>query len=107
VLQRTVSYITVGADRASLPEPLPRTFTRFLGLDLAVARRRQGPQRGQQAMSAVGHFRYRAVERLGVGLRRRIEAGQLADELQRGRTDFGVGRRRLEMLRHMISSFAG
>src|SRR6185437_14425163 len=81
----------------SLAKPRPRTLPRFLGLDLAVARRGVGLQRSQQAPRAVGYFGYCAVERLGVGLRRRIEAGKLAHELQRGRMDFGVGCRRIEI----------
>src|SRR5262245_54919421 len=72
-----------------LAKPRPRALPRLLGLDLAVARRRIGLQRGQQTPRAVGDFGNRAVERLGIGLRGRIEAGELAHELQRGRMDLG------------------
>src|SRR6185437_1553541 len=91
----TVSEIT--PDLVGSAEALPRAFPRLLGLDLAVARRRVGLQRGQQSPGAVGHFRDRAVERFGIGLRRRVETGKLAHELQRGGVDLGMGRRRLEI----------
>src|SRR6185312_7477952 len=85
------------AESASLAKPRPRALPRLLGLDLAVARRGVGLQRSQQAPRTVGHFGNRAVERLGVGLRRRIEAGEFSHELQRGSMDFGVRGRRIEI----------
>src|SRR5258705_12388680 len=81
----------------SLAKPRPRALPRLLGLDLAVARRGVGLQRGQQAPRAVEHFGNRAVERLGVGLRRRIEAGEVSHELQRGSMDLGVRGRGIEI----------
>ncbi len=94
-----------------LAKSRPRAFPCLLGLDLAVARRGIGLQRGQQAPCAVGDFGNRAVERLGIGLRGRIEAGELAHELQRGRMDLRVGGRgsklnRVLILRHMVLSSA-
>ena len=46
---------------------------------------------------AIGNFRDRAIECLGIGLRRRVEPGKLAHELQRGGVDFGPRCRRLEI----------
>ena len=70
------------------PEPRPRPLPRLLGLDLAVARRRVGVQRRQQPPRGCGDFGDGAIERLGIGLRRRVESGQLAHELQRRGVDF-------------------
>src|SRR6478736_7898618 len=79
------------------PEPQLRALPRLLGLDLAVARRGMGVQRGQETAGGGGHLRDRAVERLGIGLRRLVEAGQFSPELQRGGLDFVLGRGRLEI----------
>src|SRR5258705_7904759 len=79
------------------PEPQPRPLPRLLGLDLAVTGRRVGVQRDQQTPGGGGYLRYRAVECLGVGLRRLVEAGQFSHELQRGGLDFVLGRGRLEI----------
>src|SRR6201986_5221592 len=45
-----------GARFGDLPEPLPGTLSRLLGLDLTVARRGVGLQRLQQPAGAIGHF---------------------------------------------------
>src|SRR5260370_15227141 len=79
------------------PEPQLRPLPRLLGLDLAVARRRMGMQRGQKAAGGGGYLSHRAVECLGVGLRRLVETGQFSHELQRGGLDFVLGRGRLEI----------
>src|ERR1700733_8385433 len=94
--RRTVSWVTARAVPGS-SESLPRAFAGLFGLDLAVARRRVGLQPGQQPAGAVGHLGDRAVERLGIGLRRRVEAGQFAHELQCRGMDLGMGRRRLKI----------
>src|SRR5258708_36689159 len=78
-------------------EPQARSLLRLLRLDLAVARRRLRMQRRQQPPRGVGNFDDRALERRLVGLRRLVEAGQLAHELQRRGLDFLLGRGRLEI----------
>src|ERR1700686_592186 len=81
--------IWAGRDSSeSRPRPLPS----LLGLDLAVSRRRIGLKRRQQAPGGIGDFGNGAVERFGIGLRRRIEPGKLGHELQRRGMD--LGRRR-------------
>src|ERR1700682_1877983 len=86
--------IWAGRDSSeSRPRPLPC----LLGLDLAVARRRIGLKRRQQAPRGIGDFGNGAVERFGIGLRRRIEPGKLAHELQRRGMDFSWRRRRFEI----------
>src|SRR5262245_4234742 len=90
--------IWLGAhESAFLAEPAARALPRLFGLDLTVARRGVGLQRGQEAPRAVGDFGNRAVERLGIGLRRRVEAGELAHELKRRCMDLGMRRRRIEI----------
>src|SRR5260370_40607662 len=79
------------------PEPQLRALICLLGFDLAVARRGMRVQRGQKAAGGGSYLRYRAVERLGVGLRRLLEAGQFSHELHRGGVDFVLGRGRLEI----------
>src|SRR5262249_30251737 len=80
-----------------LPKPHPRAFPGLFGLDLAVARRRVRLQRGQQPPRRVGDFRDRLIERRFIRLRRPVEAGELAHELQRGSMDLLPRRRRLEI----------
>src|ERR1700720_2631252 len=93
-------------------EPQPRSLPGLLGFDLAVARRRLGMQRGQQAAGAGRYLRHGAVEGLRIGLRRLVEAGQLSHELQRGGVDFVLGRgrfkieQRLDVAAHFIFSLA-
>src|SRR5262245_6187257 len=64
---------------------LARAGARLLRLDLAVARRGRRLQRDEQPARRIGDLVDGAVERLGVRLRRLVVAGELADELQRGR----------------------
>ncbi len=102
----------LGAQESTpLAEPRPRALLAFsastsrsrgAALVCSVASRRRALSR---------NFGNGAVERLGVCLRRRIEAGKLAHELQRGSMDFGVRGRgsklnRVLMLRHIIFSSA-
>src|SRR4029078_2477418 len=63
-------------ESAPLADPRPRALPRLLGLDLTIARRGVGLQRGQQATRAVGHFGNRAVERLGLGRRAAAETAR-------------------------------
>src|SRR5258708_28116964 len=79
------------------PEPQLRSLPSLLGFDLAVARRRMRMQRGQQAVGGGSYLSHRAVERLGIGLRRLVETGQFSHELHRGGVDFVLGRGRLEI----------
>src|ERR1700684_4134348 len=79
------------------PEPQLRSLPRLLGLDLAVARRRMGMQRGQQLSRRGGYFGDGKVERRLIGLRRPAEAGEFSHELQRRGADFILGRRWLEI----------
>src|SRR5258707_15858613 len=79
------------------PKPQLRPLLCLLGFDLAVAGRGMRVQRGQKAAGGGGYLRYRAVECLGIGLRRLVEAGQFSHELQRGGVDFVLGRGRLEI----------
>src|SRR5260370_40298154 len=85
------------AASSGLTEPQARAFARLLRLEVAVACRRMRVQRGEQPPRCSGDFLDRTIERRLVGLRRLVEAGQLAHELQRGGLDFILGRRRLEI----------
>src|ERR1700721_1784998 len=85
------------AEAETLAEAQPRTLLGFLGLRCAVARRRVGMQRSQQPMRGSGDFLDRTLEGSLIGLRRLVEAGQLAHELQGGGVDFVIGCRRLEV----------
>src|SRR5205814_51348 len=58
---------------------------------------RLGLEPVQQTMAGLEHLLDRRVESRLIGLGRRIEAAELAYELQRGRADLLVGRRRLEI----------
>src|SRR5262249_27144538 len=81
----------------SPPKPLSRTLSRLLCFFLSVARRGVCLQ---PADEAVGHFKH-LVDRVGKGdlidLRGRVEAAQLAHELERGGAYFLIGRRRFEI----------
>src|SRR6187401_1434023 len=79
-------------------EPRRRAGARLFGLDRAVARRRRRRQRVDQLTRRFGHGIDGAVEGLLVGLRRAVEAAQLAHELQRRGTNLLVRRRRLEVV---------
>src|SRR5438552_16062607 len=85
------------AHPTSLGKPLARSRARFLRLDVTVARRRMGMQRGEQPPRGLRHFLDGEVERRGVRGRRLVEAGKLAYELQCGGADFVLRRRRLEI----------
>src|SRR5436190_14145122 len=79
-------------------EPRDRSGARLLGLDRAVARRRRRDQRVDQLSRCFGHCIDGAVEGLLVGLRRAVEATELAHELQRRSANLLVRRRRLEVV---------
>ena len=68
-----MSIAAVHDDAIALPKPQPRALLRLLRLGLAVARRGIGVQRGQKPPRPVRNLLDRAVERLGVGLRRRLK----------------------------------
>src|ERR1700685_740036 len=85
------------AEAETLAEAQPRTLLGLLGLRCAVARRRVGMQRSQQPMRGSGSFLDRTLEGSFIGLRRLVEAGQLAHELQGGGVDFVIRRRRLKV----------
>jgi hypothetical protein len=80
-----------------LPEALGRTLSRLLGFLLSVAGR---GVRFQPVDEAAGHLKH-LVNRVAKGglihLRGRVEAAQLAYELERGRLYFLIGRRRIEI----------
>src|SRR5262249_41189676 len=61
------------------------------GLDLPVLRRRGGPQLGEQLRRRRGDGVERPLKRLPVGLRRLVEAADLADVLERRGADLLVG----------------
>src|SRR6185369_15415199 len=79
-------------------------------LDLTVLGRRGGLQVGEQVHRRVRDRIDRAVERLLVGLRRLVEAADLADVLERGGLDlFGRGGglevvERADVAAHALSS---
>src|SRR5271155_2157074 len=64
---------------------------RFRGFFFAVLGRRDGFERAQEPGGDCGYFIDGDEESLFVGLRRLVEAADLAHELQRGGADFFVG----------------
>src|SRR5262245_40735074 len=94
--------------RKSLASARPR----LLGLDLAIACGRVGLQGEQEFSCCGGDFVDRTIERRGIRLRRPVEAGKLAHELQRRGADFLLGCRRVEIEQcldvaaHGVSSLA-
>src|SRR6185436_5515597 len=79
-------------------EPRRRAGAGLFRLDRAVARRRRRDQLVDQLTRRFGHGVDGAVEGLLVGLRRAVEAAELAHELQRRGANLLVGRRRLEVV---------
>src|SRR5258705_12571434 len=73
------------------PEPQLRPLPRLLGFDLAVACRRMGVQRGQEAAGRGGYPPGRAGGCLRGGLRRPVEARQVSHTMQRGGIYFLLG----------------
>src|SRR5579863_124292 len=69
----------------------------FGGLFFAIAGSGGGFERVQQAGGRGGNFLYRGEKGGLVGLRRLVEAADLAHELQRSGVDFLVGDRRIEV----------
>src|SRR5574337_2012949 len=74
-----------------------RALSRTLGFDLARARRRMRHEAADQRARRGGDVLHRALEGLAVGLRRHVEAAQLAHELQRRVTDLELRGWRLEV----------
>ena len=70
-------------------------------LDLAIAGRRVGHERVEELMRGVRHLVHCPVEGGLVGFCRPREAAELADELQRGRTDLFVRGGRLEVVQSL------
>src|SRR5688500_6718402 len=84
-----------GARRAA--EPGGAAGPRLRGLDVAIARRRRGDQGVEQLVSHRGGLVDRALEGRLVRLRRLVEAGELAHELERRGPDLVIGDRRIEV----------
>src|ERR1700680_2099843 len=78
-------------------EPLARAGTGFLGFDLPVARGGGRLQRRQQPPRGAGDLLDGAIEGCRIGLRRPVEPGELAHELQGGGADIILARRRIEV----------
>jgi len=85
------------SSRSQPPKPLCRTLPRLLRFLLSVARR---GARLQAVDEAARHFKH-LVDRVAKGglidLRGRVDATQLAHELERGGADLIIGRRRIEI----------
>jgi hypothetical protein len=60
--------------RASCRKSRARALLCLPRLDIAVTCRRVGVQRGQEPPRGIAHLDHRAIERLGIGLRRPGEA---------------------------------
>src|SRR5882757_5087236 len=93
--RRTVTCIT--ECRLASAESQARALPRLFRLDLAVARRPRGVQRDQELSRSVGDLGHGTDERGLIGLRRLVEAGQFADELQRRGVNLVLRGRRLEV----------
>src|SRR6516165_2686903 len=100
-LSLIAGYVLIRTSVSPHGEALARAGTGLLRLDLAVARRRARMQRREQRARRLGDLVHGAVEGRGIRLRRPVEAGELAHELQGRGADFLLGRRRLEVEQHL------
>src|SRR3954449_10283066 len=92
------SVMTSARTRGSGREALSGPGLALGGFLVAVLRRRVRHERGEQVLRRVRDLVYRAVERLGVGLRRLVGSADLADVLERRGLDLVLVRRRLEIV---------
>src|SRR6202049_3778307 len=91
-----------------------RSLERSLAFSASLSRSRAGAcvcSDARRGRGGGGPLRDRAVERLGVGLRRLVEAGEFSHELHGGSVDFILGRgrfeieQRLDVTAHFFFSF--
>ena len=85
LLMTSGAYGEVGARPVGSGEPLARPGAGLVRLDLAVAGGRIRLQGGEQPVRGRRDLGDGLIERVRIGLRGLVEAGELADELQ-GRT---------------------
>src|SRR5262249_11559090 len=89
---------SAGAGGAGRAKTGCRSGAGLRGFRLTIARRRARDEGIEELAGCPGHVVHGAIERRLVGSGRLAESTQLADELERGRTDLLGGGRRFEVV---------